>query len=106
MTTINYGLIGRAISSLRPTCAWGINNDDYNTLFWHEDNKEPAPSREEVEAEIIRIQAELEATQYQRNRAPEYPSIGDQLDALYHAGVFPEEMASLIQQVKNKYPKP
>ena len=106
MTNINYGLIGRAISSLRPNCAWGINNDDYDTLFWHEDNEEQAPTREEVETEIIRIQAELEATEYQRNRAPEYPSIGDQLDALYHAGVFPEEMASLIQQVKNKYPKP
>lgn len=42
---------------------------------------------------------------YQRNRWAEYPSIGDQLDALYHAGVFPEEMANKIKEVKDKYPK-
>ena len=45
------------------------------------------------------------ATRYQRDRAAEYPSIGDQLDALFHAGVFPAEMAATIQAVKNKYPK-
>ena len=39
------------------------------------------------------------------NRAAEYPSIGDQLDALFHAGVFPADMESKIQAVKNKYPK-
>ena len=38
-------------------------------------------------------------------REKEYPSIGDQLDALYHANVFPSDMASKIQAVKNKYPK-
>lgn len=43
---------------------------------------------------------------YKDLRKNEYPSIGDQLDALFHAGVFPEEMASKIQEIKNKYPKP
>lgn len=43
---------------------------------------------------------------YKKLRAAEYPSIGDQLDALFKAGVFPEEMATLIAEVKNKYPKP
>jgi len=38
-------------------------------------------------------------------RAANYPSIGDQLDALFHAGVFPSYMASKIQAVKDKYPK-
>jgi len=38
-------------------------------------------------------------------RKSEYPPIGDQLDALFHAGVFPEEMAAKIQAVKDKYPK-
>tara|TARA_R110000796_G_scaffold145461_1_gene262069 strand:- start:188 stop:424 length:237 start_codon:yes stop_codon:yes gene_type:complete len=42
---------------------------------------------------------------YQEQRVPEYPSIGDQLDALFHAGVFPAEMAAVIQAVKDKYPK-
>ena len=38
-------------------------------------------------------------------RKNEYPPIGDQLDALFHAGVFPEEMTSRIQSIKDKYPK-
>ena len=42
---------------------------------------------------------------YVTKRLHEYPSIGDQLDALFHAGVFPEEMAAQIQAVKDKYPK-
>ena len=55
--------------------------------------------------EIARIEAEIAATQYQRQRAPEYPPIGDQLDALFHAGAFTPEMTALIQAVKDKYPK-
>lgn len=43
---------------------------------------------------------------YKELRAAEYPPIGDQLDALFHAGVFPADMAAVIQAVKEKYPKP
>ena len=42
---------------------------------------------------------------YQYKRLMAYPSIGDQLDALFHAGVFPPEMAAQIQAVKDQYPK-
>ena len=42
---------------------------------------------------------------YQENRVSEYPPIGDQLDALYHAGVFPDAMAASIKAIKDKYPK-
>jgi hypothetical protein len=50
--------------------------------------------------------AEYQKTQYKIQRKNEYPSIGDQLDALFHAGVFPADMAAKIQEIKNKYPKP
>lgn len=43
--------------------------------------------------------------EYKIKRAAEYPSIGDQLDALFKAGVFPADMTATIQAVKNKYPK-
>lgn len=56
-------------------------------------------------AVILAERAKLDATQYQRDRAAEYPSIGDQLDALFKAGVFPADMAAAIQAVKDKYPK-
>ena len=46
-----------------------------------------------------------EAPEYARDRADAYPLIGDQLDALFHAGVFPEEMAAQLQAVKDQFPK-
>jgi hypothetical protein len=49
--------------------------------------------------------AEEAKLQYRFNRAREYPAIGDQLDALFKAGVFPADMAATIQAVKDKYPK-
>jgi hypothetical protein len=42
---------------------------------------------------------------YRALRQAEYPPIGDQLDALFHAGLMPLEMAIKIQAVKTKYPK-
>jgi len=42
---------------------------------------------------------------YGERRKSEYPDIGDQLDALYHAGAFPEDMAAKLKAVKDKYPK-
>ena len=49
--------------------------------------------------------SERNLREVRENRKTEYPSIGDQLDALFHAGIFPADMAAKIQAVKNKYPK-
>ena len=62
-------------------------------------------SPQEVQDYLDNEKAQITSTEYQRLRVREYPSIGDQLDALFHAGVFPEEMAQQIQAVKDKYPK-
>lgn len=43
---------------------------------------------------------------WKKERQKAYPSIGDQLDALYHAGVFPQEMQDKIAKVKAEIPKP
>jgi hypothetical protein len=59
----------------------------------------------EVAYDNAAVEALVAAKAYIDNRLAEYPSIGDQLDALYHAGVFPAEMAATIQAVKDKYPK-
>lgn len=58
-----------------------------------------------ADAKLAAEVAKLSATKYQRDRAAAYPSIGDQLDALFHAGVFPPDMAATLQAVKDKYPK-
>tara|TARA_B110000977_G_scaffold123636_1_gene158515 strand:+ start:180 stop:584 length:405 start_codon:yes stop_codon:yes gene_type:complete len=61
----------------------------------------------EVDQDLVdAMDAEEQATRYQRDRKDEYPSIGDQLDALFKAGLFPAEMATQIQAVKDAHPKP
>jgi hypothetical protein len=42
---------------------------------------------------------------YKDDRKADYPNIGDQLDDLYHAGVFSDEMAAKLKAVKEKHPK-
>lgn len=43
---------------------------------------------------------------YAEIRRKEYPTIGDQLDALWKGGVDLEQMREKVLQVKQKYPKP
>jgi len=61
---------------------------------------------EQLETYATQAESNREATAYRAKRVREYPSIGDQLDALYKAGAFPADMAATIQAVKDKYPKP
>lgn len=58
-----------------------------------------------VTVNLSAAQALADSKAYVEQRVLEYPTIGDQLDALYHAGVFPDDMAAQIQAVKDKYPK-
>ena len=60
----------------------------------------------QVTAEIARLQVAYDAKLYQRQRAQEYPPIGDQLDALWKSGDAAAEMLAKVQAVKTKYPKP
>jgi hypothetical protein len=59
-----------------------------------------------VVADHAELNTAFRTEEVRENRASQYPSIGDQLDALFHAGVFPEDMAAKIQAVKDAYPKP
>lgn len=99
-----------------------INNDNIvvNVIVWSEDSTwdgedKVIPVSDDVFVDIgcrwdgnnfiPKPQVPLPELTYQEKRVLEYPKIGDQLDALFHAGVFPPEMAALIQAVKDKYPK-
>lgn len=93
-----------AILSLKPNAFFSCENN-LDSIVWDEGQTD-LPTQEAIEAELERITALWEESDYRRNRKFEYPAIGDQLDALYHAGVFPEEMAAEIAAVKAKYPKP
>jgi hypothetical protein len=96
--------ITQAILSLRPGASWSISGDDYETLWWSDENDLPPPTEEEVQVEIERLQAEYDNNQYQRDRASAYPSIEDQLDTLYHQGY--DGWKAMVDEVKNQYPKP
>ena len=70
------------------------------------DNPHNLPTEKELTDALAKQQSDFDAQEYARNRASAYDSVGDQLDALYHAGVFPKEMSDKIKAVKDKYPKP
>lgn len=83
---------------------------------WDADGNAVAIDESLVQAEVARLQAEQDATEYQRLRAPEYPPIGDQLDAiLKHLNYRRTQGDDLVQglddiigdwlSVKSKYPK-
>ena len=62
-------------------------------------------TEEEIAEREARI-AERNATRYIKERIRNYPSIGDQLDMIYHAGLGGDEFQAAIAAVKSQYPKP
>ena len=71
---------------------------------------EEETARDAEEKAWAEEQVELAKTKYQRDRQPEYPSISDQLDMLWHAmdtGILPkvDSFYSINKSVKEKYPK-
>ena len=94
----------QAIISLNPNAEFKCNNDDIDTIKWLNGTKEIP--KDEILAEVKRLQAEYDAQEYARTRKPLYPDIGDQLDDLYKQGAFSDEMAAKIKKVKDDNPKP
>ena len=92
-----------AIQSLVPGAEVSVGMYD-QTITWHKPETAPV-TLEQILEEQQRLQQAYDWDEYKRNRAREYPSIQEQLDALYHAGVFPAEMAARIRAVKAKYPR-
>ena len=50
----------QAVQSLRPGVEWSMNGDDVENIIWHTPNVEPLTVAE-VEAEIVRLEAEAQA---------------------------------------------
>ena len=99
-----------AIQSLRPGASWSLNGNDYSGLEWL-DETQTKPTEEELVAESAKLEELAQKNLYRRWRAMEYPSFGDQMDALWHAmdaGDLPkiEPFYTDIKTVKEKYPKP
>lgn len=90
----------RAINSLMPTAEFAVRD---GVIEWINPTTAPLTDAQ-IDAEVVRLQAEYDAKDYQRNRKKEYPSIADQLDTLYHGGI--DAWKTEIKTVKDKYPKP
>ena len=75
-------------------------------LHWDTEALGPQPTSEQLdEAYEAKLAAEA-AVAYRAQRAAEYPTIGDQLDAMWKGGDAAAEMLAQVQAVKSKYPKP
>ena len=88
-----------AILSLKPSALWALSGD---VLEWL-DTEQTQPTQAEIDAEVIRLQAEYDAQAYSRNREAEYPSI----EECVHA-ILDDDLTALQekrQAVKTKYPK-
>jgi hypothetical protein len=79
------------------------SGEDAEKVFYL-DGQTP-PSDAEIDAEVIRLQAEYDAKKYQRDRT--YTSIGDQLDMQYWDQVNgTTTWKDAIAKVKSDNPKP
>ena len=101
---MSYDIV-TAINLLAPGATWAINADDYNQIIW-ETQDIPKPTRAQVDAKIAELKTEYASKEYQRQRAPDYPDIKDQLDAIWKGGDAYNEMLAKVMADKDKYPKP
>ena len=100
----------KAIKKINPNAKFQIEKDiDGNeNITWL--NGTTPISKADIEAKMVEVQADYDAKQYQRDRV--YPSIGDQLDMLWHSIDQNPALKSqyfdfyeAIKAVKVKYPK-
>ena len=103
-------MITDAILKINPNAEVVVRGTDINTceIEWL-NGTTPIP-KADIEAKMVEVQAEYDANQYQRDRV--YPSIGDQLDMLWHSiDQNPKlkseyfEFYEAIKAVKVKHPK-
>lgn len=81
-----------------------IVGDQYEGIEWL---GEPLLTKEEIEAEVARLNTQFEANEYQRLREAEYPDFRDYLDGIVKGDQ--AQIDDYIQKclaVKAKYPKP
>jgi hypothetical protein len=97
-----------AILKINPNAKVTVTDNDINSIQWL-NGTTPIPVAD-IEAKMAELQAEYDANQYQRDRV--YPSIGDQLDMLWHSiDQNPKlkseyfEFYEAIKAVKVKHPK-
>jgi hypothetical protein len=88
-----------------------VDEDDVTKITWHDDNPTSITNQQILDKQV-ELRAEYAAKQYQRDRTkkPEaggYPSIGDQLDMIYHDQVDgTTTFKAAIKAIKDAHSKP
>ena len=102
----------RGIRKAYPDALLTIQGDTLdNLVVTNQETDEPFVFDQALaEAAWNEIAAEAAATQYQRDRKPEYPALADLADALYWSNQGDntklDEYYAKVSAVKTKYPKP
>ena len=99
---MNYDICS-AIVAINPLAQASVNAEDLDQITWLHGTT--PISKSDIQAKQAELKAIHDSTQYQRDRQPEYPDIGDQLDALWKGGEEADAMKIIVNQVKEKYPK-
>ena len=77
-----------------------IKGEENNETLYHDT---PIYTWKEISDKRVVLENEYKNNEYQRQRQPEYPTIVDQLDDIYHNGI--DGWKTTIKAIKDKYPK-
>tara|TARA_R100001460_G_scaffold53058_1_gene92001 strand:+ start:571 stop:873 length:303 start_codon:yes stop_codon:yes gene_type:complete len=96
--------LAKAILAINSEASFSIEgNNDVKNIVWLNDTTPIA--EKDILAKQKELQTAYDNNKYQRDRAESYPSIGDQLDMIYHAGQGGDAFQKAIKEIKDKYPK-
>jgi len=75
-------------------------------IVWKDGHSTTENEYSQINTRVAELQSSYDSKEYARERAEAYPSIGDQLDMIFHAGLGGDEFQAAIQAVKDAFPKP
>ena len=91
-----------ALVSLKPKAQWSLNGD---VLTWM-DAVQTEPTQSEIDAEVIRLQAEYDSQAYARSRKAEYNQLNQFEMQFDDDRDSTSTWVDKINEIKGRYPKP
>ena len=90
-----------ALLSLKPKAEWTLRGSE---LEWH-DTEQTEPTQSEIDAEVIRLQAEYDSQEYARNRKAEYDQLNQFEMQFNDDRDGTTTWVDKINEIKARYPK-
>ena len=94
--------INTAINTLAPNAVYDSQSDG-TIINWKSPDIDQ-PSQADIDAKVAEYKIEWDAQEYARNRAVEYPDMGDQFNKIYDDGLT-KWKSEMVDPVKAKWPK-